>query len=112
MTTIDNPPTPEMQKTKNDGIFSLLVSIIKKNAELPEDVNLLATSVKMLADELKELSLCVTKITKTLLEHHVAITELYQMHTDLLQSKVGTYDEITPDIDILRTKRKTPQEPN
>ena len=80
------------EKMKNEGLLSLLSTILKKSSELPEDVNFLVKSVKELANKLKDISEAVAIIAVTLQQHSVAIEELYSIQ-ESLSRKSGSKSE-------------------
>lgn len=86
------------QKTpsKNEGVFTLLASIIKKSVELPDDVGVLANSVELIAVELKHIAKTVGVLINAVNKHNIAINELLDnqelimrhMKTSSLDSKL------------------------
>jgi PleD family two-component response regulator len=97
-----------MTKTpKNESMLSFLSTIIKKSVELPEDVSILATSVKSLAEELQYLSRAVAMLTVAVQKHNTAISELYAMQDFILkQIKPVSTDAKLPS--LTRTKSEKP----
>lgn len=73
------------EKTKNDGLMSFLTTVLKKSAELPEDVSLLAGSVKILSDKLLSVTNTLSLLAATIQEHSIAINELYAIQSVMLQ---------------------------
>lgn len=73
------------EKAKNDSLLSFLTTVLKKSAELPEDVSLLAGSVKILSDKLLSVTNTLTLLSATIQEHSIAINELYAIQAALLQ---------------------------
>jgi hypothetical protein len=100
-----------MEKTtpKNEsGMFALLTSIVKKSVELPDDVNMLAGSVKLLADEFKNLAKTVSLLTVTVYSHNTAINELFAAQEVILRHLKSS----EADVDLPGMRREKSEKPN
>lgn len=75
--------TPENQKNES-GLFTFLASVIKKSAELPEDVTVLSSTVKQISEDLRDLTTSVAKIVQTVYEHHIAIANILEVQEQIL----------------------------
>ena len=73
-------------QTKNEGLLSFIASVIKKSADLPQDVSLLAGSVKILATELSRLSQSVLAISTAVKQHNVAINQIVEVQNYILST--------------------------
>ena len=85
-----NPPP------KNEGLLNFLTTVLKKTAEIPEDVTknveILTASVKILAEELKTLTNSVELIVTTVQNQNTAITELYTVQEFILKQMKKSTD--------------------
>lgn len=73
------------EKTKNEGLLSFITTVLKKSADLPSDVSILAASVKILSERLQTIASSVAILAKSVQEHNAAIDELYSMQAFVLQ---------------------------
>jgi len=74
------------KQTKNEGLLNFIATVIKKSADLPQDVDLLVASVKILTNELTRLSQRVLSITNTLQQHSQAINEIVRVQQFILDN--------------------------
>lgn len=102
MTTNNQPPSND----KSDGLLAFLTSILKKSAELPQDVSMLSTAVSMLAEQLVQVMKSIESIIVALDNQNKAIGDLYtvqefllkQLKPDLgLDSSLPTINKSKPD---------------
>lgn len=92
MTTKTTQPKPE-------GVLALLGAIIKNSVDLPDDVSLLATGLKTLAEEVKQITKTLTAIASALHSHSIAINELFTVQEIVLkQLKLDLNDTKLPDL--------------
>jgi len=105
MTTSNQPPNNE----KNEGILAFLTSILKKSADLPQDVSMLSTAVAMLADQLEQVTNSIYTIISAIDNQNKAIKDLYTVQEYLLkQMKPDTsLDSSLPSIN-----KSKPEKPN
>lgn len=105
--TESNKMTTKKPPEKIDGLMSFLSAVLKKGADLPEDLTQVAAKVRALAEEVKSLSYFVAHIVQAIHEHNIAIEELLVVQERILrQMKVeGSVAEVT------RQKAKT-EKPN
>jgi hypothetical protein len=87
-------------QTKNEGLISFIASVIKKSADLPQDVSLLAGSVKILANELSRLSQHVLSISLAVKNHNAAINDLIEVQNYILKhmSQSVSSEQKMPDL--------------
>lgn len=96
------------QKTqsKNEGVFTLLASIVKKSVELPADVSVLANSVTLLAEELKHIAKTVGILVSAVNKHNVAINEILDNQTIILrQMKSSSTDSKLPNLNKSKSEK-------
>ena len=89
MTTSNQPPSNE----KNDGILAFLTSILKKSADIPQDVSLLTSAVSMLTEQLMQVIRSIESIVIAIDNQNKAINDLYTVQEFLLK-------QIKPDMGI------------
>lgn len=83
---------------KSDGVLALLGTIIKKSVDLPEDVATLADRLRLIADDVRQITKSLSSFALTLHSHSIAIEELYTVQEALLrQLKVSGTDTAMPD---------------
>ena len=96
------------QKTqsKNEGVFTLLASIIKKSVELPEDVGVLANSVTVLAEEMKNIAKTVGVLVNAVNKHNTAINEILDNQTFIMrQIRSSSTDSKLPDLNKSKSEK-------
>lgn len=96
------------EKTKNDGLMSFLATVLKKSAELPEDVSLLAGSVKILSDKLLSVTNTLSLLAAAIQEHSIAINELYATQSVMLQqmkTQNTGVDSKLPDLNKVKSEK-------
>lgn len=93
---------------KSDGVLALLGTIIKKSVDLPVDVASLTDRLRLIADEVKQITKSLSSFAITLHSHSIAIEELYTVQEALLrQLKVSGTDTMMPD-----TNKEKSHKPN
>lgn len=89
-----------MMQQKNDSIVSFIKTVLKKSAELPDDVMSLADSVKTLADQCTQIAKNTSHLFKIVQEHDKLLMQLIAVQTYLLaNTKTTGIDTQLPDID-------------
>lgn len=73
----------EQNQHRSESLFSLVASAIKRNAELPENLNLIANTLKTLAEELYKLK-----------QHAATAATLINQHSEVLKNIVEVQDYI------------------
>ena len=93
--------TMETETTsKNEGVVSLLKTILKRSIEVPHDVLELAKGLKMLADDVKDLSSVVSTMSQVMYQQGIAIKEIYTAQSIIMKKMKGDIESnIFPDID-------------
>lgn len=82
MTASNQPPN---NSEKNDGILAFLTSILKKSADLPQDVNMLSAAVSILTDQLTQVIRSIGHIVTAIDNQNKAIQDLYTVQEFLLK---------------------------
>jgi len=83
----NQPPRSE----KNEGILEFLTSILKKSADIPQDVSLLTTAVSMLTEQMLQVLKSIESIVVAIDNQNKAINDLYTVQEFLLK-------QIKPDL--------------
>lgn len=73
------------EKTKSEGLLSFLATVLKKSADIPADLTMLASAVKVLSERVASLASTTSVLLKTVKDHNAAIAELYSLHAFVLQ---------------------------
>jgi hypothetical protein len=72
------------EKQKSDGMLTFLATILGKD-DISKEFNQLVVSLKTLTDEVVTLAKSVNRLSKTLDEYGVAISDLYAIQAIILQ---------------------------
>lgn len=80
MTKNDPPPNE-----KNEGLLTFLTSLLKKNADLPQDVDMLSKAVAILAQQITQLMKSLESIISAIDSQNKAISDLYTVQEYLLK---------------------------
>ena len=93
--------TMETETTsKNEGVVSLLKTILKRSIEVPHDVLELAKGLKVLADDVKDLSNVVSTMSQVMYQQGIAIKEIYTAQSVIMKRMKGDIESNAfPDID-------------
>lgn len=89
--------------SKNEGVVSLLKAIVKKSIEVPNEVLELAKGMKVIANDVKELSNVISAMSQVMYQQGVAIKELYAAQSVLMKrmksevDSAGVFPEIGKD---------------
>ena len=83
--TENNKMSTKKPPEKIDGLVSFLSAVLKKGADLPEDLTQVAARVKALADEVRSLSYFVAHIVQAVHDHNLAIEELLVVQERILK---------------------------
>jgi len=101
--TTNNPPP------KNEGLLTFLSTILKKSAETPQEIGLLAAAVTMLSDQLTQVVKSVEVIITAIDNQNKAISDLYTVQEYMLK-------QMKPDLGIDSSlpavKKPKPDKPN
>lgn len=101
--------TSTMETTsKNEGVVSLLKAIVKKSIEVPNEVLELAKGMKIIADDLKELSNVVAAMSQAMYQQSVAIKELYAAQSIIMKRMKSESDSTSVFPDIDKSKEEKP----
>lgn len=101
--------TSTMETTsKNEGVVSLLKAIVKKSIEVPNEVLELAKGMKIIADDLKELSNVVAAMSQAMYQQSVAIKELYAAQSIIMKRMKPESDSTSVFPDIDKSKEEKP----
>jgi len=79
--TTNNPPPNE----KNDGLLTFLTTLLKKSAELPQDVDMLSKAVSILAQQIAQVMKSLESIISAIDNQNKAISDLYTVQEYLLK---------------------------
>lgn len=82
MTASNQPPN---NNEKNDGILAFLTSILKKSADIPQDVSMLSAAVSILSDQLAQAIRSIELIISAIDNQNKAIQDLYAVQEFLLK---------------------------
>jgi len=101
----NQPPRSE----KNEGILEFLTSILKKSADIPQDVSLLTTAVSMLTEQMLQVLKSIESIVVAIDNQNKAINDLYTVQEFLLK-------QIKPDLgadsSLPSMNKSKPDKPN
>lgn len=73
------------QKSKNESLMNFLTTLLRRSADLPEDIKTMVESTKKLSEELIKLSKTVATLVVTVYDHSAAINDLYNVQLFILQ---------------------------
>jgi hypothetical protein len=104
MTTNDPP-----QNEKNEGLLTFLTTLLKKSADLPQDVDLLTKAVSILTHQLSQVMKSLESIISAIDNQNKAISDLYTVQEYLLK-KLKTDSDMDSGLPSM-TKTKT-EKPN
>ena len=93
--------------SKNEGVVSLLKTILKRSIEVPHDVLELAKGLKMLADEVKDLSNVISAMSQVMYQQGIAIKELYTAQS-VIMKRMKTDVESSTFPDVSKNKEEKP----
>ena len=110
MTTKTNPPP------SNDGILNFLNSILKNMSDLkevkPEEIAVLTASIKILAEEMKHITMSIELLLTAVQQQNTAISELYTVQEFVLkQLKTEIDDKLETSLTSSPAKNKK-EKPN
>jgi DNA repair ATPase RecN len=70
--------------------MSFIATVIKKSTEIPENIDALSTSVKLLADALLKLREHVVSVTTLVKKHNDAISDIIHVQQYILSNMQST----------------------
>ena len=73
------------QAHKDEGIVNVIKALLKKSVDVPNEFTELAKSVRILAEEVKDISNVISALSQVVYQHSNAIKELYAAHTLLVK---------------------------
>jgi len=106
MTASNQPPS---SKEKNEGILAFLTSILKKSADLPQDVSMLSTAVSILTEQLMQVIRSLEHIVTAIDNQNKAIQDLYVVQEFLLKQMKSDHSVDSSLPNMVKTK---PDKPN
>lgn len=104
MTTNNAPPNE-----KNEGMLNFLTALLKKSADLPQDVDMLTKAVSMLTQQLSQVMRSIESIIVALDNQNKAISDLYVVQEFLLKK---TKTETGLDSSLPSISKNKPDKPN
>lgn len=97
---------------KNEGLINFLTSILKKNeegAQKPNETSILAASVSIIANELKQIAQSVELLITAVANQNKAISDLYTVQEFLLKQMKNEVElEANKLPDLNKIKREKP----
>lgn len=71
---------------KDEGLLSFITTVFKRSVDLPSDVQLLANSVKVIAEELSKLSKNVSYLFKIAQEHDRLLSQVITIQAHIVNN--------------------------
>jgi hypothetical protein len=99
-----------MKKTqKNEGLFAFLTSILKRSADAPEDENVIISGMRILAEEVKQLTTALSLLATSVQKHNESIADLYEVQEVILKHINASKRS---DVTVSLSGKNKPQKPN
>ena len=78
-------PQEKTTTHKGEGIVEVIKAILKKSIDVPNEVIELAKSMRILAEEVRDMSSVVSALSQVVYQHSNAIKDLYTAHALILK---------------------------
>jgi hypothetical protein len=103
MTKNDPPPNE-----KNEGLLTFLTTLLKKSADLPQDVDMLSKAVALLAQQITQIMKSMESIISAIDNQNKAISDLYTVQEFLLKKIKADTDLDSSLPAVKKTKTEKP----
>lgn len=81
----EDPQETKVTTHKSEGIVDVIKAILKKSVDVPNEVMELAKSMRILAEEVRDMSSVVSALSQVVYQHSNAIKDLYTAHALILK---------------------------